>query len=678
MVLKDTWTDKVDDIDDVLAEDINSVAHGVIDIQDRYQSGAADGSTQNAKSVAGGKGYVITAVSEANEDGTGTYTLSSVAGLEVDMPYSVYLRYSSYNAGKILSISGNNVTVDGYRYIELRTDDNDPDGEENKNIFMAVGNPNLGDTQLAIYATAEGVDNIAADKASHVEGRGNIVQGNYGHAEGYGNYAVWAGHAEGYHNENYAPFAHIEGHNNIIGSGAEASHVEGGGNKMYKLHAHAEGAGNTVDAIRAHAEGSNNKVYGPSGHVEGNMNTTSGEYSHVEGLTNTEQGSANHVAGFFNTVNGIQNCVNGQGNNVTGNLHDVSGQGNVVSGNRHIVSGRCNIASGWCQFVTGEYNKEDRNQRVIIGGGSSESDRKNVFTIDQKGNVEANSISVDTTINGTNATEITNAAKLADNYVYVLDNYKTIQDLLQTNNVTVSCVDGAMCATHTSQDPNILRRFSRILPLSTYTFFKIKYKITGMAGTLDGKIYYSENSNFAWSENDRVVFDVEADGRWHTAVIRFAYPIDVNYTSIGAIRIDIPNNSDSSSSTYIKYFGFFHTEEEANYFDTATEAEGITPMYMSFSSGSFKGRMTLTSMRIFAMQVGSLVNSYTITMSKEFAEAMRAYYNGAQPQELIWLPAYPQGPYSVSFDYDRKEVNIELWGGEDGYDLPATTILFGY
>lgn len=391
----------------------------------------------NSSSGVGGKGYVITAVSEANEDGTGTYTLSDVTGLEVDMPYSVYLRYSSYNAGKILSISGNNVTVDGYRYIELRTEDNDPDNEENKNIFTIVGRPDIGDTYLALFAEVEGVDNIAADKASHVEGRGNIVQGNYGHAEGYGNYAVWAGHAEGYHNENYGMYAHIEGHNNIIGSDAQASHAECGGNKVYKMHAHAEGTGNTVDAIRAHAEGSNNKVYGQSGHVEGNMNTTSGECSHVEGQVNTEQGSSNHVAGYQNVVNGIQNCVNGQGNNVTGNLHDVSGQGNIVSGHRNIVSGRCNTASGWCQFVTGEYNVKDDNQRVVIGGGSGESDRKNIFTIDKKGNVKANSLSVNTTINGVDVVRIAEAAKRTDNYVYVLDNYKTIQDLLQTQNVAV-------------------------------------------------------------------------------------------------------------------------------------------------------------------------------------------------------------------------------------------------
>jgi hypothetical protein len=31
MALKDVWIDKIDDVDDILAEHINSVAHAVID-----------------------------------------------------------------------------------------------------------------------------------------------------------------------------------------------------------------------------------------------------------------------------------------------------------------------------------------------------------------------------------------------------------------------------------------------------------------------------------------------------------------------------------------------------------------------------------------------------------------------------------------------------------------------
>jgi hypothetical protein len=34
MALKEKWTDKIDGVDDVLAEDINDIAHGVIEIEE--------------------------------------------------------------------------------------------------------------------------------------------------------------------------------------------------------------------------------------------------------------------------------------------------------------------------------------------------------------------------------------------------------------------------------------------------------------------------------------------------------------------------------------------------------------------------------------------------------------------------------------------------------------------
>ena len=33
MALKDIWTDKIDGVDDVLAEDTNNIAHSVIDLE---------------------------------------------------------------------------------------------------------------------------------------------------------------------------------------------------------------------------------------------------------------------------------------------------------------------------------------------------------------------------------------------------------------------------------------------------------------------------------------------------------------------------------------------------------------------------------------------------------------------------------------------------------------------
>lgn len=236
-----------------------------------------------------------------------------------------------------------------------------------------------------------------------------------------------------------------------------------------------------------------------------------------------------------------------------------------------------------------------------------------------------------------------------------------------------------MKAIHTSQDPIIIRRFPESLDVvSGFPYFKIKYKVTGMTSEyVESKLYYVQGSN-SWSENNKQTFNIITDGNWHEAIISMVLSSSAVSTSIDAIRLDIPNNSNGSSCiTYIKYFGFFHTYKEAEDY-TVSSNNVLQPTFMWFSSGNLRGRMTLTSMRIDAMQVGSLANPYTITMSEEFAEAMRAYYNGSQPLELMCSPTYPQGAYSMLFDYDRKEVYVEFEGGEDGYDLPTTTILFGY
>lgn len=49
MALKDKWKDKVDDVDDVLAEDINSIAHAVIDLEeiDTEMSDTSNNAVQN-------------------------------------------------------------------------------------------------------------------------------------------------------------------------------------------------------------------------------------------------------------------------------------------------------------------------------------------------------------------------------------------------------------------------------------------------------------------------------------------------------------------------------------------------------------------------------------------------------------------------------------------------------
>jgi hypothetical protein len=63
-------------------------------------------------------------------------------------------------------------------------------------------------------------------------------------------------------------------------------------------------------------------------------------------------------------------------------------ENNIASGEYSHVEGKDTIANGEAQHVQGKYNVEDTNNEYahIVGGGNSDSDRKNIHTVDWQGN----------------------------------------------------------------------------------------------------------------------------------------------------------------------------------------------------------------------------------------------------------------------------------------------------
>lgn len=96
-----------------------------------------------------------------------------------------------------------------------------------------------------------------------------------------------------------------------------------------------------------------------------NFNTVaSGAYSHAEGRETVASGSVSHAEGFET----------------------------IASGARSHAAGHGTIASGDDQTVIGKYNigDEDNTYAFIIGNGSAESSRANLFTIDWNGEINSN------------------------------------------------------------------------------------------------------------------------------------------------------------------------------------------------------------------------------------------------------------------------------------------------
>ena len=215
-------------------------------------------------------------------------------------------------------------------------------------------NTTVGARSVAAGDTAE-----ASGYAAQALGMRTTASGNYAHAEGSaGTAAGVASHAEGGSTLAGNTCAHAEG------SGSEAagtaSHAEGGNSYAAGNYSHAEGNGASAAGNQAHAEGNGSAAAAASAHAEGDGTTASGESSHAEGYHSAASATAAHAEGFASVAAGVGAHAGGVGT----------------------------VASGVAQRAIGKYNTEDANglYAVIAGGGTADSARKNIGTLDWNGN----------------------------------------------------------------------------------------------------------------------------------------------------------------------------------------------------------------------------------------------------------------------------------------------------
>lgn len=127
----------------------------------------------------------------------------------------------------------------------------------------------------------------------------------------------------------------------------------------------AEGCVTTASGNNSHAEGDGTVASGPGSHAEGGYEkntytTASGKYSHAEGVGTLSSQFGSHSEGRLTKAAGEASHSEGEGT----------------------------IARGNCQHVQGKYNKEDVSNKYvhIVGWGTSDTDRKNIHTLDSEGN----------------------------------------------------------------------------------------------------------------------------------------------------------------------------------------------------------------------------------------------------------------------------------------------------
>ena len=250
-------------------------------------------------------------------------------------------------------------------------------------------------------------DAIAKGHASHVEGGGSQTTeaAYYGHAEGWlATSANIAAHAEGYFTNANGKFSHAEGYNTTTEADAESSHVEGSGTTAKKSCSHAEGFRTISEGIGAHAEGRETIAKGGFSHAEGSsyLNSTfvnaakaDGYASHVEGIGGMATATASHSEGYVTTTKGnyshsegyytfaeatashaegVRSKAMGEAAHAEGIMTSAEGQASHAGG----IGTKTTVAA---QMAIGKYNAEESTAMFIVGNGTSDTDRKNLFSV---------------------------------------------------------------------------------------------------------------------------------------------------------------------------------------------------------------------------------------------------------------------------------------------------------
>lgn len=274
--------------------------------------------------------------------------------------------------------------------------------------YIGVSNKPYGDIAIGgAYAHAEGHNTLAIGENAHAEGKDTVASGDYSHAGGLSTIAsekaqtaigqynaedtdalFIVGNGTSYtdkknaftvNKDGTATLAMVgENDNNVATVGYvkangsvgekyinESGEVKGEIFNNYEnntadgLNSHAEGRNTTAGGNESHAEGSFTKAYGASSHAEGESTYADGLYSHAEGCYTHAYGVSSHAEGWKTYANAQY-------------AH---------------AGGYYTIADQESQTAIGKYNDNTTatSALFVVGNGTSDTDRKNAFTVNKDG-----------------------------------------------------------------------------------------------------------------------------------------------------------------------------------------------------------------------------------------------------------------------------------------------------
>lgn len=134
----------------------------------------------------------------------------------------------------------------------------------------------------------------------------------------------------------------------------------------------AEGLLSVASGNFSHAEGTRTKATQNNAHSEGDMTTASGRQAHSEGQSTTASGFCAHAEG--------------SGTKASSYYAHAEGLNTTASGRQSHAEGNGTIAAGQNQTAMGKFNVKDTTSLLIVGKGTSDTNRSNAFSVDGNGN----------------------------------------------------------------------------------------------------------------------------------------------------------------------------------------------------------------------------------------------------------------------------------------------------
>ncbi len=309
------------------------------------------------ESVAGVLGYYFTNI----DFDTNIITLSKEQGVAPTESFEI-----GYKVGDVISIKNDREYVDCSTITNVNdnlctiTVDNLPFTSMyvkekpaiNDNAIYVALKPAEGGVPITEASFASGKGCRALGALSRATGYNTLATGYGATSEGSGTKALnWVAHAEGYNTEAFGDY----------------SHAEGGETKASAAGAHAEGRKSEARGNSSHAEGKETVAEDVAAHAEGHRTQATAEGAHSEGKDTKATGIAAHTEG--------------QGTKASGKYAHAEGDGTEAKGDSSHAGGIGTRAIEWAQYVHGRYNIPTYEKALVIGNGTSDTERSNCFTL---------------------------------------------------------------------------------------------------------------------------------------------------------------------------------------------------------------------------------------------------------------------------------------------------------